>query len=1016
MSENRWKQPMPFGWRVQPDGVVHADMPQGALLMEDSFAQAGELVATVTVHRAATNPTFWRTVGIALWQDERYHWRLNLVEAPENLQYRHAVELHEMYDGVWLAGGQPATRLTVKEEYSQPGWTWQYGKPYRLRLVWSAQSIRGEVYEGETLCWAYEWLLDNPKAVRAGYLGLTCNWFDATFSQVETRHLVAAQPPQPEPKRIPPYRVQHVGRKVAEPAGFFRVQQVDGAWWFVDPDGRLFFALGTDHTSYFVHWCEKLGYAPYHENMKRKHGSEEAWAEETAERLKSWNFNILAANHSQHLRYRGLAYIENILGMGQGYAAIDPLVQQVHWTGFPNVFSPRWKEWCEWTAYQRCAPLHDDPWLIGYFLDNELEWFGKDYKPWGLALEALKRPPGHDSRIALAQLLRERYRGDVERFNRAWEANIRDFDDIAQSEQPPAIRTRAAEEDGIAFTRLAAERYFRTCAEAIRRHDPNHLILGCRFAGEAPPILDIAGRYCDVVSINTYPRIDLRSGRVLDWEERLRQYHQQSRRPLMITEWSFPAMDSGLPNRHGAGMRVDTQDQRAECFRIFQTTLFRLPFMVGSNFFMWVDEPALGISSTFPEDSNYGLVNERGEPYRLLVQTATALQARVYAIHAESARYWERSPQPPPLSMPQFARRRWRVPDSAALAWQVDLLNTGKRPFSGWIGVDLPEHPMAREVSGEWRCLSVDGKPMPFYIEPLFRQRVWIQVRALPPGRGWNGLVLFSPSRERRKASVDTVAPNYSHSVGQFHLQFGSERAPIRTLQWQGKRIGSYTILVQQALPQMQWVPPNQHQLRFVSAPFGWYFRGQLAHRDGSAITEVNQQTGEYAAQQARPRDYRVEWELEVREDLPQPMLLVRMRRLQNLSAAPLRVEAVYHYPQSQLVGDGRDDQPAGVPNYYLNAGVWSHPQAGRFYGAMPLETEKWRCTFWKDPSGGQHADLWQEVKRELKPNEAIALDGGWVALLVGEGDFGKGDWIPLVAQVRSLAEVVTRAQWIRRR
>jgi hypothetical protein len=828
---------------------------------------------------------------------------------------------------------------------------------------------------------------------------------------------VPAEPPRPEQKPLPAYKVAHVGRKVHQGTGFFRVEETDGVWWFVDPDGQLFFALGTDHTSYFVHWCEKLGYAPYHENMKKRHGSEQAWAQETLQRLKSWNFNILAANHSLYLRYQGLPYIENILGMGQGFAAIDDLVKQVHWTGFPNVFSPRWQQWCDWMAYQRCAPLRDDPWLIGYFLDNELEWFGKDYKPWGLAIEALKRPLGHASRVAMAQLLRDRYRNDVQAFNRAWDARIRDFDDIAHSEQPPTIRTKAAEEDGIAFTRLAAERYFRTCAEAIRKHDPNHLILGCRFAGEAPPILDIAGKYCDVVSINTYPRIDLRAGRVLDWEERLREYHRQSRRPLMITEWSFPALDSGLPCKHGAGMRVDTQQQRAECFRIFQSAVFRLPFMVGSDFFMWVDEPAPGISSTFPEDSNYGLVNEQGEPYKILVQAATELQGKVYAMHAESARYRTRSPHSPPVSEPAFPRRRWNIPPQAALAWQVDLQNTNRQPFSGWIGVDLPEHPMAQRQSGEWQCVSMDGKPVRFHIEPLFRQRLWLYVQNVPPGRTWSGLVLFVPSRQGRPPQDYTIAADFQLKTPNFDLRFGNERAPIRTIRWQGQQIGTYTVLVQQSLAQMQWVPPNRHEgVQLVGTPFGHYLRGLLVHRDGSAITEVNQQTGVYAAQQTRPQSYRVEWEMEVREDLSYPMLLVRMRRLQNLSASPLRVEAVYHYAQSQLYGDGRDDEPSGVPNYYLNAGAWSHPQVGLFYGAMPFESEKWKCTFWKDPGGGQHPDLWQDVKREVKPGETIALDGGWVALLIGRGDFGKGDWANLTAQVQSLSGVVHSVQWLRRR
>jgi hypothetical protein len=31
-----------------------------------------------------------------------------------------------------------------------------------------------------------------------------------------------------------------------------------------------------------------------------------------------------------------------------------------------------------------------------------------------------------------------------------------------------------------------------------------------------------------------------------------------------------------------------------------------LPFLIGYDYFMWVDEPASGISTSFPEDSNYG--------------------------------------------------------------------------------------------------------------------------------------------------------------------------------------------------------------------------------------------------------------------------------------------------------------------------------------------------------------------------------------------------------------------------
>jgi len=295
---------------------------------------------------------------------------------------------------------------------------------------------------------------------------------------------------------------------------------------------------------------------------------------------------------------------------------------------------------------------------------------------------------------------------------------------------------------------------------------------------------------------------------------------------------------------------------------------------------------------------------------------------------------------------------------------------------------------------------------------------VWVWVQGLPPGKAWSGLMTFTPStQERPRHKPYVVSSDFRLSAPPFDLQFGNERAPVRSVSWLGQRAGSYTVLAQQSLSQMQWVPPNLHEeIQLVSTPFGYYLHGWLVHRDGSAITEVNQQTGEYAGQQSQPRSYRVEWDMEIRQDLPKRLLLVRMRRLQNLSKLPVRVEAVYHYAQSQLAGDGRDDEPAGVPNYYLNAGAWTDPQSPIFYGAMPLEAERWNCIFWKDPSGGQHPDLWQDVKREVKPQETIALEGGWAALLVGRGGFGKDDWILLTAQVQSLSDVVVSAQWIRRR
>jgi len=191
------------------------------------------------------------------------------------------------------------------------------------------------------------------------------------------------------------------------------------------------------------------------------------------------------------------------------------------------------------------------------------------------------------------------------------------------------------------WTGQVAQKYFQTAAAAIRRHDPNHLILGSRFAQDAPDAAwQWAGKTCDVVSFNFYPRVDFGARRVVGMDEHLREHFALCQKPMMITEWSFPALDAkdsagtAIPSTHGAGMRVDSQAQRAAAYTIMQESLLRTPFVVGSHYFMWSDEPASGISRAFPENSNYGLVNESDAPYAELTRAATEVNAQALSIHA----------------------------------------------------------------------------------------------------------------------------------------------------------------------------------------------------------------------------------------------------------------------------------------------------------------------------------------------------------------------------------------------
>ena len=332
------------------------------------------------------------------------------------------------------------------------------------------------------------------------------------------------------------------------------------------------------------------------------------------------------------MRYKGLAHTL-FVAFGSSFSGASALVEKVHWTGFPNVFDPRWEAYCESLARRKCAEMRSDPWLFGYFLDNELEWYGKTHRPEGIWTDTMKWGADHTGKLALVAHVRAAH-ADLAEFNRVWQQNAASWDDLATLEALPAGSDRAREIQ-LAFLGEVADRYFRVAAGAIRKADPNHLVIGSRFAGNAPEwAWRACARYCDVVTLNQYPRVDMETEDLSGIAETYGRYHALVDKPMMVTEWSFPALDAGLPCTHGAGMRVDTQEQKTHCVEMLQHLHFRLPFLVGSNYFMWADEPKEGISDTFPEDSNYGLNNVDDKPYPLLTGMFARLNPMAVALHA----------------------------------------------------------------------------------------------------------------------------------------------------------------------------------------------------------------------------------------------------------------------------------------------------------------------------------------------------------------------------------------------
>ncbi len=599
-------------WEMNPLAWTHGESSRtlnalglSSFAVDDSPHAANVRVeALVRPEGASTNG--WATLGLAVYDDSRNFWHVALVRSTPEDGERHSFELCEMRNGAWLSQNLDKLRCLHRTQKGE----WRYGETYRIALKMDAAAgeVAGEVKNaaGEVM---FSCAYAIPKAEddgsrRAVACGRAAFHTTGAFKGAFIRPVVESSSPIVRPAEFPAYASDSFMPSVKDVAsGFFRVVEKDGRWRVIDPLGRGMVLLGVDHVTYHGHHSQRTGRSIHLEVNKRKFPNKADWEEDTLARLKKWGFNLLGAGCDPALKHRGLVHTV-FLSIGDGLCW-NPERPDLYicpnehrpCSAFPNVFHPQFAAWADWKARELCAPNRDDPWLFGYFIDNELAWWGRGASATGLFNAVSKLPEDHSAKIAQKKFLAER-----------------------------GVAGAPSDSDKLAFLKLAADIYFRVSSEAIRRHDPNHIVMGARFAGiwgAHPVVWETAGKYCDLVTFNVYPWADLdrnavfmdRSSKFERAADVFKRQYGYLKKPMLVTEWSFPALDSGLPCTGGAGQRFRTQRERTQATELFARTMLSLPFLVGYDYFMWVDEPAAGISDAFPEDSNYGLINEQGDAY-----------------------------------------------------------------------------------------------------------------------------------------------------------------------------------------------------------------------------------------------------------------------------------------------------------------------------------------------------------------------------------------------------------------
>jgi hypothetical protein len=420
------------------------------------------------------------------------------------------------------------------------------------------------------------------------------------------------------------------------PGQFFRLEKDGPRWWLVTPDGGAFLSIGACVINSVGDQDRVTQKQPYRDNIVQKYGSVDGWKDVTRGRLKEWGVTTLGGWSSEELRDTVPFAIEMSLSSGL-------------WSNrtIPDFFSPAAEEHIRKNA-ERAKAQAGNPYLIGYFTDNELPWtrdwrFGPYIFPGYVAM-----PPDAPGKQRLMAFFQDRYKS-LDEFRQVWQSDAPSWEAVATVTELEALDSVRAQADREAFVLEVARRYFKLTTEAIRANDPNHLILGCRFVWVlAPkPAVQACGEYCDIVSINYYEPggmgdicLWLSSGGSMRISTDLtfKAFHEITGRPLLITEFGFRGMDSGMPNTFPPPLliqpTVPTQKIRADKFEQCATTWISQPYFLGYHWFQYMDEPKNGRFDG--EDGNYGLVNITDDPYTEFVERFKATNARAWALHREA--------------------------------------------------------------------------------------------------------------------------------------------------------------------------------------------------------------------------------------------------------------------------------------------------------------------------------------------------------------------------------------------
>ncbi|WP_397451723.1 beta-galactosidase [Pseudomonas sp. NA-150] len=447
-----------------------------------------------------------------------------------------------------------------------------------------------------------------------------------------------------------------------EAMGFFRTEKRDGRWYLVTPEGHPFYSLGVNTvtagdsrtyvegresmfaalpdsddplSAFFGHddnrnnagadgvrgFNQGRWFDFYAANLQRTYDHSaghsarldgKRWTQHTLNRLQAWGFNTIGNWSDPALVSNDRMPYTLPLSIIGDYNSISTGADR--WGGMPDPFDPKFAMATERAVAIAARDHRDDPWLVGYFADNELAWAGpgNDLKSrYALAYGTLKQTTDAPAKRVFLKQLRDKYRNQ-QGLSHAWGIDLPAWELLEDPgfEPPmPNAEHPEIEADFKHFQRVFADTYFKTISDSLKWHAPNHLLLGGRFSVSTPEAVESCAQYCDVLSFNFYTPTpqdgyDFAKLRELD-------------KPVLVGEFHFGSRDRGP--FWGGVMEVPKEEDRGPAYANFLKQALAEPSIVGVHWFEYLDQPVTG-RLLDGENGHIGLVGITDVPFQGFVE------------------------------------------------------------------------------------------------------------------------------------------------------------------------------------------------------------------------------------------------------------------------------------------------------------------------------------------------------------------------------------------------------------